>query len=40
MIAYAGALRLLAGQHDPMSQQVLPRWPLHALTRLETAEKD
>lgn len=38
MIAYAGALRLLAGQSDPISQQVLPRWPLHALTSLENDE--
>lgn len=35
MIAYAGALRLQAGQHDPVATQVLPRWPLHALTRLD-----
>ncbi|XOV81349.1 MAG: tRNA (adenosine(37)-N6)-threonylcarbamoyltransferase complex transferase subunit TsaD [Aestuariibacter sp.] len=40
MIAYAGAKRLSAGQSDPMSQQVLPRWPLHALTRLEAESKD
>lgn len=34
MIAYAGAQRLAAGQSDPVSEQVLPRWPLHALTKI------
>lgn len=31
MIAYAGAQRLLNGQSDALSDQVLPRWPLEAL---------
>lgn len=34
MIAYAGAQRLLAGQTDECSEQVLPRWPLSDLTPL------
>ncbi len=34
MIAYAGAQRLLAGQSDDLSQQVLPRWPLTELSPL------
>lgn len=31
MIAYAGAQRLLNGQNDMLSDQVLPRWPLEEL---------
>lgn len=33
MIAYAGAQRLLNGQNDALSDQVLPRWPLEELNR-------
>lgn len=31
MIAYAGCQRLLAGQHDDLSIQVKPRWPMGTL---------
>lgn len=31
MIAYAGYQRLLAGEHDELSIQVRPRWPLSEL---------
>ena len=31
MVAYAGYLRLAAGQHDPLSIRALPRWSLTAL---------
>lgn len=34
MIAYAGAQRLLAGQTDELSDQVLPRWPLDELAAI------
>jgi len=32
MIAYAGSLRLAAGQHEPLAFTARPRWPLAALT--------
>jgi N6-L-threonylcarbamoyladenine synthase len=32
MIAYAGFQRLNAGEHDPLSVQARPRWPLTELT--------
>jgi N6-L-threonylcarbamoyladenine synthase len=32
MIAYAGAQRLLAGEHQDLSFATTPRWPLEALT--------
>lgn len=35
MIAYAGAQRLLAGQRSGLEVQVVPRWPLTNLPRLE-----
>lgn len=35
MIAYAGALRLQAGQCDPLSIQASPRWDLTSLTSLD-----
>lgn len=31
MIAYVGCQRLLAGQHDDLAVEVLPRWPLDSL---------
>ena len=31
MIAYAGAQRLLAGEHDDSETRVRPRWPMHEL---------
>ncbi len=31
MIAYVGCLRLLAGQHEDLKIQILPRWPLSDL---------
>jgi N6-L-threonylcarbamoyladenine synthase len=34
MIAYAGAMRLLVGQHDEEVFDVLPRWSLEDLTPL------
>jgi N6-L-threonylcarbamoyladenine synthase len=34
MIAYAGAMRLLAGQHDEEVYDVLPRWSIETLTRV------
>ncbi len=37
MIAYAGAQRLLAGQHSGLEVQVVPRWPLSALPKLEVS---
>jgi N6-L-threonylcarbamoyladenine synthase len=32
MIAYAGALRLKAGQVDSLDAEVRPRWPMTELT--------
>ena len=32
MIAYVGAQRLLAGEHDSEAMQAVPRWPLDRLT--------
>jgi tRNA N6-adenosine threonylcarbamoyltransferase len=32
MVAYAGLLRLQAGQHEPLAFGVHPRWPLDSLT--------
>lgn len=34
MIAYVGCQRILAGQHDDLSVDVLPRWPLDQVTTL------
>ena len=34
MIAYAGALRLLAGEREPLSVGTRARWPMSELTRL------
>lgn len=31
MIAYTGALRLAAGEHDPLAVAIRPRWPLESL---------
>ena len=36
MIAYAGALRLAAGQVYDLSLKVRPRWPLNELPLVET----
>ena len=36
MIAFAGALRLQAGQHDDASVRVMPRWDMAGLTTLDT----
>lgn len=36
MIAYAGALRLAAGQVDDLSLKVRPRWPLNELPLVKT----
>jgi N6-L-threonylcarbamoyladenine synthase len=38
MIAYAGAQRLLAGQHDDADTRVRPRWPMDELPPLPDAE--
>ncbi|NNL11316.1 MAG: tRNA (adenosine(37)-N6)-threonylcarbamoyltransferase complex transferase subunit TsaD, partial [Pseudomonadales bacterium] len=35
MIALAGALRLVAGQHDGSAIEVFPRWPLTDLAALQ-----
>lgn len=40
MIAYAGALRLAAGQHDSASVDVRPRWDMAGLAPLEHAHHD
>ena len=37
MIAYAGAQRLAAGQHDDMAVEVRPRWPMTELPPIKTA---
>ena len=37
MIAYAGSLRLAAGQSEPLSVAVRPRWPLQDLEPFEVA---
>ena len=37
MIAYAGALRLLRGQHDGEVLDVLPRWSLDSLSPIQAA---
>lgn len=37
MIAFAGALRLLAGQHDSAAIQVRPRWDMQSLPALSSA---
>ncbi|PCI67092.1 MAG: tRNA (adenosine(37)-N6)-threonylcarbamoyltransferase complex transferase subunit TsaD [Piscirickettsiaceae bacterium] len=37
MIAYAGYQRLLAGEHDKLSINVRPRWPLSELNTPQTA---
>jgi N6-L-threonylcarbamoyladenine synthase len=34
MIAYAGAVRLAAGQSDATQIQARPRWPLEELSRV------
>jgi hypothetical protein len=34
MIAYAGAMRLLAGQRDEAVFDVLPRWSIETLTEV------
>jgi N6-L-threonylcarbamoyladenine synthase len=34
MIAYAGAMRLLAGQRDEAVYDVLPRWSIESLTEV------
>jgi N6-L-threonylcarbamoyladenine synthase len=31
MIAYVGCQRLMAGERDPLSVEVYPRWPLNEL---------
>ncbi|QDH71643.1 tRNA (adenosine(37)-N6)-threonylcarbamoyltransferase complex transferase subunit TsaD [Marilutibacter alkalisoli] len=38
MIAFAGALRLQAGQHDDASVRVAPRWDMAALQPVQSAE--
>ena len=40
MIAYAGAQRLAAGQHDGLELQVRPRWPMTELAPLPPREAD
>ena len=35
MIAYAGALRVLAGEHDEAGLDVLPRWSLESLSAIQ-----
>jgi N6-L-threonylcarbamoyladenine synthase len=35
MIAYAGCMRLLAGQQDDLVIQAKPRWNMETLTALE-----
>ena len=35
MIAFAGCLRLLAGQHEALGIQVRPRWPMSELTAID-----
>ena len=37
MIAYAGALRLRAGETSPPDFTIKPRWPLDELTAITTA---
>ena len=37
MIAYAGAQRLAAGQHDDMAVEVRPRWPMTELPPIQAA---
>ena len=37
MIAYAGALRLAAGQRDPVDAEVRARWPMTELSPPEAA---
>ena len=37
MIAYAGAQRLAAGQHDDMAVEVRPRWPMTELPPINAA---
>ena len=34
MIAYAGAIRLAAGQQDSSASRARPRWPLEELPRV------
>jgi N6-L-threonylcarbamoyladenine synthase len=40
MIAYAGALRLAAGQYDSASVDVRPRWDMAGLAPLESEHGD
>ena len=35
MIAFAGCLRLLAGQHEALGIQVRARWPMSELTAID-----
>jgi N6-L-threonylcarbamoyladenine synthase len=35
MVAYAGYRRLAAGQHEPLSFNGTPRWPLDSLSSVE-----
>jgi N6-L-threonylcarbamoyladenine synthase len=37
MIAFAGALRLAAGQHDDASVRVAPRWDMASLPPVAAA---
>ena len=37
MIAYAGCMRLLAGESDGLEIRVRPRWPLESLSAIGTA---
>ena len=40
MIAFAGALRLQAGQHDDAGVRVMPRWDMAGLERVERVESE
>lgn len=39
MIAFAGCLRLLAGQHEALGIQVRARWPMSELTAVDVASR-
>jgi N6-L-threonylcarbamoyladenine synthase len=34
MIAYAGSVRLAAGQHEPLAIEARARWPMESLAAL------
>jgi N6-L-threonylcarbamoyladenine synthase len=39
MIAFAGALRLQAGQHGDLSVRVTPRWDMASLEPVESGKE-